>query len=175
MSFNTTHALGRPPITHFAGRFRFLSNFYPAPMRFRVHGEDMDFPTSEHAYQACKCDDFQDSRAISHLQTPGQAKEYGGRIKMRPGWEDTKIMRMRDILLVKFATHSPLREALLGTADAELVEGNTWGDKFWGKVDGVGENWLGRMLMFVRTEYRSAAIENVLIEEHSLEWGAPRS
>lgn len=36
---------------------------------------------------------------------------------------------------------------------AELVESNTWGDRFWG-VDHAGENWLGRVLMETRTQLR---------------------
>jgi hypothetical protein len=38
-----------------------------------------------------------------------------------------------------------------------LVEGNRWGDQFWG-VDlrtGLGENHLGKILMKVRDELRS--------------------
>lgn len=47
-----------------------------------------------------------------------------------------------------------LREKLLATGDAELVEGNTWGDRFWGVCNGVGQNWLGRLLMQVRDEIK---------------------
>lgn len=36
--------------------------------------------------------------------------------------------------------------------DAELIEGNTWGDRIWGVCDGVGENRLGKILMRVRAE-----------------------
>lgn len=43
-------------------------------------------------------------------------------------------------------------DALLNTGEAELIEGNTWGDKFWGAVwdkelGWVGQNWLGKLLM----------------------------
>jgi hypothetical protein len=31
-----------------------------------------------------------------------------------------------------------------------LIEGNTWGDTFWGVCNGVGENNLGKTLMNVR-------------------------
>jgi predicted NAD-dependent protein-ADP-ribosyltransferase YbiA (DUF1768 family) len=47
-----------------------------------------------------------------------------------------------------------LRELLAGTRNAELIEGNYWGDRFWGVYvgDGKGENHLGKILMQVREE-----------------------
>lgn len=41
---------------------------------------------------------------------------------------------------------------LLDYFAAELIEGNTWGDRIWGVCDGVGENRLGKILMRVRAE-----------------------
>ena len=41
---------------------------------------------------------------------------------------------------------------LLATGDAKIVEGNTWGDVFWGVCNGVGENHLGEILMKVRQD-----------------------
>ena len=38
------------------------------------------------------------------------------------------------------------------TEDAELVEDNWWGDKFWGVCNGEGENHLGKLLMKIRDE-----------------------
>lgn len=43
---------------------------------------------------------------------------------------------------------------LLKTGDEELVEGNTWGDTFWGVCKGKGRNELGKILMKVREEFR---------------------
>jgi predicted NAD-dependent protein-ADP-ribosyltransferase YbiA (DUF1768 family) len=63
---------------------------------------------------------------------------------------------MRDLLRQKFA-HPELRRLLLATGDAELVEGNTWGDRFWGVCAGRGQNHLGRLLMAIRAEIRTAA------------------
>jgi predicted NAD-dependent protein-ADP-ribosyltransferase YbiA (DUF1768 family) len=56
---------------------------------------------------------------------------------------------MRQVLVRKFS-HPELRAALLSTGDALLVEGNHWGDIFWGVCRGEGENWLGRLLMALR-------------------------
>jgi hypothetical protein len=55
----------------------------------------------------------------------------------------------------KFNRNPDLRAKLLATADAYLEEGNTWGDQIWGVYNGQGTNWLGKILMQVRTELRS--------------------
>ena len=40
----------------------------------------------------------------------------------------------------------------MATNDAYLEEGNTWGDKIWGTVNGQGANNLGKILMQIRDE-----------------------
>jgi hypothetical protein len=59
------------------------------------------------------------------------------------------------LLMQKFTRHPQLARELVGTGDAELVEGNTWGDEFWGVCNGRGSNQLGRLLMEVRALLRS--------------------
>lgn len=41
------------------------------------------------------------------------------------------------------------------TGDAELIEGNNWGDTFWGVCNGRGENMLGKLLMEIRDYLRA--------------------
>jgi len=58
-----------------------------------------------------------------------------------------------------FRQNSDLAARLLGTGQMPLVEGNNWGDMFWG-VDvksGKGENHLGRILMKIREELSLSA------------------
>lgn len=73
---------------------------------------------------------------------------------MRDDWERVKLAVMLDLLRQKFA-HADLRAQLIATSDDVLVEGNTWGDTFWGMCNGVGLNHLGRLLMQVRAEVRT--------------------
>lgn len=61
---------------------------------------------------------------------------------------------MHDLVLRKFTAHPDLTELLLVTGDAELIEGNTWGDTTWGVCRGKGENLLGKILMAVRETLR---------------------
>ena len=140
-------------IDRFQGSWRFLSNFYPVEVE--LDGEA--YPTVEHAYQAAKTLDkasrFPFTFAAAHLRlrTPGDAKRAGRRLRIRPDWEQVKRDVMCILLRRKFA-HAPLRGRLLGTGDAELIEGNTWGDTYWGVCQERGHNWLGRLLMQVRAE-----------------------
>lgn len=58
---------------------------------------------------------------------------------------------MEELLVIKFSGKDPfLTRALMATGNAELVEGNTWNDTFWGICNGTGENHLGKLLMKVR-------------------------
>ena len=57
---------------------------------------------------------------------------------------------MRMVISMKFDQNPDLKAKLVATGNQELVEGNTWYDTFWGKCGGVGENWLGRLLMAYR-------------------------
>lgn len=61
---------------------------------------------------------------------------------------------MREALRAKFTQHKDLRETLLATGDARLVE-HTKNDNYWGDGgDGSGLNKLGELLMKLRAELR---------------------
>lgn len=138
------------PIKGFFGPYRFLSNFWNC----RVTFEGIDYPTLEHAYQAAKTTVEEFRLAIRDCETPKEAKRMGRQIKLRPDWNDIKLDIMRQLLREKFS-HTALRVLLLATGDAELVEENTWYDTFWGVCYGEGKNWLGKLLMELRDEYRA--------------------
>lgn len=140
-------------ITSFSGRYRWLSNFWPAPVL--LFGSEL-YPTVEHAFQAAKTLDRAERDAIRTAPTPGTAKYLGRRCTLRADWESVKLSAMRHLLMQKFA-HPELHALLMSTGDAMLVEGNTWGDRFWGVCKGVGENHLGLMLMEIRASRRSGA------------------
>lgn len=138
-------------IDSFRGEYKFLSSFYPA----KVIYEEMEYPSSEHAFQAAKSLIIGVRMLIARASSPGDAKRLGRKIALRPDWEDVKLQVMKDIVRAKFTQNADLRIMLvMGTRDAELIEGNTWGDKFWGvdKATGEGENHLGKILMEVREE-----------------------
>jgi len=140
----------RAVIPEFRDEFRFLSNFHSSTITFG----GMRYPTVEHAYQAAKSLDPDVRLMIKNAKTPGKAKRLGRCVEMRPDWDEVKVEIMLNLVRKKFENPF-LRPMLLATDDAELIEGNHHNDRFWGTVDGVGQNVLGKILMRVREEIRS--------------------
>jgi ribA/ribD-fused uncharacterized protein len=137
-------------ITRFDGTYAFLSNFFEDPIFLSVSEHDPfygEWPSAEHLFQAFKCKYKIDIPRIRSTRTPAQAKRLGHRVELRPDWEDIKIAIMRNVLCWKFSADSTLAGWLLSTGRAELIEGNNWGDRFWGQVNGRGHNMLGELLM----------------------------
>lgn len=134
-------------IDSFSGEHRFLSNFYKLPQP--IEWEGLLYPTTEHAYQAAKTLDVAQRMKIRDAKTPGQSKRLGRSVTLRTGWDAMRVFVMDSLLWLKFS-HPILRRWLLETGDAELVEGNTWGDTFWGVCKGHGQNHLGKGLMRIR-------------------------
>ena len=141
-------------ISEFKDRYEFLSNFSESV----ICHEYIFYLTVEHFFQAMKTTDLKQRRWIANASTPGEAKRRGRSVVLRPDWEDIKEDVMLEGLRLKFKIPA-LREALLNTQSAELVEGNTWHDCEWGicscsRCGGVGNNKLGKLLMKVRSELR---------------------
>lgn len=148
-------------IDDFRGRWFFLSNFYPCEITHR----GIKYPTVEHYYVAMKIKgsvfiggvQFTEADAreyVSLLKTPAEAKKFGRIVEVRPDWNGVKLVVMDWGLRLKYSPGTPLAEMLLSTGEEELVEGNNWGDVFWGKVNGKGENHLGKILMRIREELK---------------------
>jgi ribA/ribD-fused uncharacterized protein len=129
----------------FRGEYAFLSNFYPCIIEINGY----KFKSSEAAYQAAKSEDPIDWARFQHYDA-STSKKQGGELKLRPDWDEIKLDVMRQILVVKFVDNRELLMALLATRPHELVEGNWWGDRFWGVCSGQGQNQLGKLLMELR-------------------------
>lgn len=138
------------PIVQFTEEYRFLSNFYPC--KVEIYG--IVFPSSEHAFVAFKTTDEKLRQEIALISTPGQVKHFGRNIELRPDWEDVKLNCMKNIVKAKFDQNPDLKAKLCSTYPEKLIEGNTWGDRFWGESPiGNGQNHLGRILMDLRDYY----------------------
>lgn len=135
----------------FDGEYAFLSNFYDSP----IQNGDIVFPTVEHYFQAQKTNDLEMQRKIAAAPTPGKAKQMGRRVELRGDWEDIKDHIMFVAIDKKFSIPE-LQEKLLATGDEELVEGNWWGDQYWGVCNGKGKNKLGKILMAKREQIKSS-------------------
>jgi ribA/ribD-fused uncharacterized protein len=163
-------------ITEFQGQYRFLSNFWEQPVFYQhpYMQSAIWWPSAEHAFQASKTQLPTQARWVLDADSPGQAKRLGRKLALRPDWEQVKKRVMFSVLAAKFArdpgvTSGSLGAQLVATAPQILIEGNRWGDDYWGAVpaawaphpgalswtaeDGSllwGHNYLGRLLMAVR-------------------------
>lgn len=164
-------------ILEFKGENAYLSNFFYAPFIAKAWldpgaGERIaiypsTWPTVEHFFQACKSSNVAGAERVLNAGTPGQAKRFGRTLDLRQDWEEIKDKVMEEGVWRKFHSHPRLAELLASTDDSVLVEGNRWGDKYWGACfefdsgqeswssDGrlalVGKNRLGEILMSLRT------------------------
>ena len=134
-------------IDRFFGEYRWLSNFWPANVVF--DGEV--YPTVEHAYQAAKTLDAAERTRIRMIPGAAAAKRLSRDLTTREDWADIKLHVMKDLLRQKFAIPE-FREKLRATEREELVEGNNWGDTYWGVCNGTGANHLGKILMELRDD-----------------------
>ena len=137
-------------IDNFRGKYFFLSNFFSA----EVTWQGRTYLNNEAAFQSAKC--IKESQRDKFTQLdPSRAKRAGRRVILRNDWEDVKEQVMYEVCLAKFTQNPDLKQKLIETGDAILIEGNDWGDKCWGMVNGVGQNKLGKILMKIRDELKT--------------------
>ena len=136
-------------INDFKGKYYFLSNFFNAPVTY----EGITYQNNEAAFQSAKVLDYNIRQTFAELD-PSSAKKKGRHVKLREDWEDVKFNIMYEICLAKFSQNEHLKNKLLQTGTKHLEEGNTWGDKIWGTVNGEGDNNLGKILMRIRKEFQ---------------------
>lgn len=146
-------------IYQFQGPFRWLSNFHEAPVIF----DGVEYPTTEHAFQAAKSLHQPTRVRIAQASTPGKAKRMGSPTGIiapehfRPDWEEVCNDVMMQVNWQKYLRHPHLGAALRATGGGTLVEGNAWGDDRWGALwipaqqVWRGQNRLGRILMTIRS------------------------
>jgi len=155
-------------INGFQREYRFLSNFWPCHILY----QNILYATLEHAYQSAKVEDPAMKERIRNAPTPADAKDFFeiNNVIPDPGWTvEKKLGIMEALLRIKFSGSEPfLTRALLDTGEAELIEGNNWGDTFWGVCDNVGENNLGRLLMKIREELKQQKEQILLQLERNL-------
>lgn len=147
-------------ISSFRDEYYFLSNFYEAPVTYN----GLTYQNNEAAFQAQKTVDEKE-RILFTKMNPSEAKHAGRRVTLRKDWENVKIDIMCDIVEAKFRQNPDLAKKLLTTGDMYLEEGNTWDDRTWGVVNGVGANNLGRIIMEIRALLK---IRTVLSQERDL-------
>lgn len=128
-------------IDSFSGEHYYLSNFYPHDGKRTIH----------HFYNCLKTDHPMTMLQILFAPTPIRAIQLGKSVVVRPYWNDVRLHVMEYLLRKKFED-TRLRGLLLATAPDVLINGNDWGEEYWGQVDGDGLNYLGHLLMEIRDD-----------------------
>ena len=143
-------------ITSFKDEYRFLSNFYQSPVTL----DGLTYPNAEAAFQAQKCEKEEDKVKYTLVKNPVVAKRMGKKEPNLPeNWREISYGIMLEVVRAKFSLPE-MKEKLLTTGDAELVEGNNHHDNLWGDcacprcTAKVGQNRLGKILMQVREELK---------------------
>ena len=149
------HVLNKIPpvdsrVLFYEGTRYFLSNF----SAFKVVWRDVEWMTSEHAYQAAKFDDEEIVAHIRNATSAHEAKKIGRAHpgKERQDWNEVKVATMEEILRAKLAQHPYIQRKLRESGEWHIFE-NSPRDSFWGRgPDWKGENHLGKLWMKLRAE-----------------------
>ncbi len=136
-------------INKFRGKYLFLSNMYECPIVYR----GLKYRCAEAAFQSAKTLDTEEQKRFTAMDGP-TAKKYGYKVKLRDDWKAMKFDVMVEVVEAKFQQNPALLQKLIATGQEELVEGNTWGDTYWGRCNGYGQNNLGKILMELRGSYQ---------------------
>lgn len=145
-------------VPEFRGDHFFLSN-YDQHEEFKWRNDY--FTSGEQAFAFAKTfystgpDTTKLAQQILDAKTPGAAKKLGRLAPLDLAlWDGGhKVQIMREIVHAKFSGVPEYAGKLINTGAMMLVEGNTWGDTFWGrclnKKTGMHEglNTLGVILM----------------------------
>lgn len=133
-------------INEFQGEYRWLSNFVECDIEYN----GFIYPSVENAYQAAKMKNKEDALKFLNV-TSGRAKQLSKTLPIRDDWGKLKIYYMREFLIQKFS-QKPYKDLLMNTCGLDIIEGNRWGDKYWGVClkTNNGQNNLGKLIMGIR-------------------------
>jgi len=139
-------------ILFFKNEYDWLSNFYPVVIDIN----NIKYSSVEHAYQSKKSDDMIWKLYCASNISASDIKKESKKIKILTNWDNIRLIKMYECLIQKF-NQEPFKTKLLNTGNANIQEGNTWGDEFWGinvnKNPNYGENHLGRLIMKIREDF----------------------
>ncbi len=162
-----------------------FSNY--APQSIEVDGTrypttEHYYQASKYSYPGANAPSLEFSELIAQQTTPNKArvlgiggttqnypwaltlkkliKEYADKgATVRPDLDEARLDIMREALRYKFGPQNPHLVKLLLDTGTSLIMEDSPRDSFWGiGKDGLGENWLGRLLMEHREELGGSTI-----------------
>lgn len=155
-------------VMQFLGKHRFLSNIHPCSIWLPADGDcpALEFSCLESAYQAAKTLNPETRQRLTELSAKeAKVRAHQASFALRLDYsDDWREETMRTLIEQKFSFQTvettALAKRLTETQSATLIEGNTWGDTFFGVClkTGVGQNLLGQALMAHRAKLLEKAI-----------------
>nr|CRH05910.1 Swarming motility protein ybiA [Candidatus Magnetococcus massalia] len=119
--------------------------------------EDGVWPSVEHAFQGRKfppgCPLIEQIRQApdpGYACLLGRSRSY----PIREDWEAVKREIMHALLWAKFTQHEELKQLLLATGEREIIKHSPFDTEWSDGGDGRGKNWMGVLIMAVRTQLR---------------------
>ena len=128
-----------------------FSNFayYPIKINKKI------WKTTEHYFQAQKFKGTAHEVKIRKAPSPMKAAQLGRtrKIRIRQDWDRVKDHVMYTAVKAKFSQHEALKQLLIKTGEAIIIE-DAPNDDYWGiGSHGKGLNKLGKILMQIRKEF----------------------
>lgn len=140
--------------------YGFMSNFYKVEQIV----DGITYPTNEHYYQSMKAKDPAIREWIARSPKAWHSMKAGRNLKpkeMIDNWDELKIVFMLKGLRAKFNQNEILKQKLLETGDAIIIE-NSPKDAIWGGKLVDSSNLLGILLMQVRKELKFEESEKIV-------------
>lgn len=152
-SFTKSHKFDEnaDAIRDFAGEYDFLSPGYLTPVLLAL---DMQlYPSFEHGLQASKTNDPAKRRELSEISNIRELKKMGLKYADNPSqWREIGVQIAEQLIRDKFIRNSEIRQKLKATKRRNLIFTNEY-DAYWGvKMDGKGQNQLGKCIEMVRLQ-----------------------
>lgn len=131
---------------------------------FKIEWQGRMFATSEHAYQWSKfAQGNAPAQAVAQMILESKSAHEAFKIAQKykslqlENWNDVKRGIMKQILQEKARQHDYVREKLIKTGNAVLIE-DSWRDSEWGwGPEKDGKNLLGKLWMEIRKGYTDYA------------------
>lgn len=137
-------------IKGFTGEYEFLSNAYPCTVEYK----GLKYTNAEAAFQASRCFDENAKKKFTKLSA-SKAREKGRKVtSIDPAFVVYEVDIMYDVLSHKFKQNEDLKNKLLATGDAKLINESVFRDTLYGVHDGVGDNMLGNLLEELRDDLK---------------------
>ena len=152
-------------IEGFFGYYEFLSNDYSAEVYYKGY----IYPTVSHAYHGARAPNEKARHIIHKSPTLSAMYEFAATFEDPKDWSFRHLRIMEALLRDKFRRRRDFRDKLVATGNRDLVN-MTKDDKFWGMVNGKGQNQLGRLVEQIRKSImEDVEVENWLFFTFSLQ------